>query len=143
MTNAKSRLVRDLDRLLGLDDQITFLPAWDLAAHQLSLHFDNSQSNRDSSLASSQRTNLHNIISLFPSSPITETANGQATDTAMPDHLSLRTATQSHSTRLTTKPDLHAHLSDLLHLLAEVLRLTTHNKWPTCIPSWKRRNARL
>ena len=134
-TNAKSRVVRDLDRLLGLDDQIMFLPVWGLAAHQQSLLFSNSQSNRDSSLAMSRRTNHLTINSPLPNSLIMEPANGLAMGTAMADLLFLRTATRSRNKRLTPKTDLHAHLSDLPLLPDEVLRLTIRNKWPTCILS--------
>ena len=83
----------------------------------------------------SRLTNPLTINSPWLSSLTTEPANGLAMDMAMADHLSLRTAIQSRNMRLTPKTDLHAHLSDRLHLLAEVLRLTTRNKWLTYIPS--------
>ena len=83
----------------------------------------------------SRLTNPLTINSPWLSSLTTEPANGLAMDMAMADHLSLRMAIRSRNMRLTPKMDLHAHLSDRLHLLAEALRLTTRNKWLTYIPS--------
>ena len=79
----------------------------------------------------SRLTNPLTINSPWLSSLTTEPANGLAMDMAMADHLSLRMAIRSRNMRLTPKMDLHAHLSDRLHLLAEALRLTTRNKWLT------------
>ena len=82
----------------------------------------------------SRLTSILTINSPWLSSLIMEPANGLAMGMAMADHLSLRMAIQSPNKRLTPKTDLHAHLSDHRHLLAEALRLTTRNKWPTYIP---------
>jgi hypothetical protein len=132
--------VREVDRLLGLNDQTMFLPDSSLSVRLLAVHLltilsNNGQLNKDSSLALFQRTNLHTINSLYTSSLTMEMANGLAMDTATAHRLPLPMATQSRNKPVTTRIFLRAHLSDLPHLLAVALRLTTRNNCLLCILS--------